>query len=62
MNKEFWNNGFIILNNIFSIEEIENFKKEILEYTSKNKIIKNAGGITIPDFINKNGFENLKKN
>lgn len=61
MYEQFWNNGFIVIKNIFSNEQISIFKKEILDYNAKNKNIKNAGGITIPDFINKNGFENLKK-
>lgn len=43
--------GYFILKNVFSPEEITNFKTEILKYVKTNKTIKNASGITIPDFI-----------
>ena len=40
-------------------------QEEIIKYTQLNKTIKNAQGITIPDFMNRKGFENtilLKEN
>ena len=50
--KEFYDkNGYIILKNIFSEKQIDEYKQEILLYIKNNKTIKNAGGITIPDFI-----------
>lgn len=35
------------------------FKNEVTNYISNNKTIKNAGGITIPDFIKYKEFELL---
>ena len=44
-------NGYIICENVFTIKEIEIFKKIILEYLDKNKCLKNSGGVSVPDFI-----------
>lgn len=49
-------NGFMILENVFEEKEINLFKKEIKNYVKNNKTIKNAGGITIPDFIKNKEF------
>ena len=54
-------NGFLIVENVFSEIEIEIFKEEVEKFIKTNKTISNAGGITIPDFIIKEGFEELKK-
>lgn len=56
--REFYDkNGYIILKNVFSREEIEIFNNEILLYTRRHKTIKNAGGITIPDFIKQHDLQ-----
>ena len=65
MNNEYQKNGYIILKNIFNKKTLKKCKKEIIKYTQLNKTIKNAQGITIPDFMSKKGFENtilLKEN
>jgi len=53
--------GYFILKNIFSEKEINDFKSDILEYTKSNKTIKNASGITIPDFIKKSSLVRVSK-
>lgn len=45
------NEGYIILKKVFTKEEINTYKNEVLDYIKTHKVIKNAGGITIPDFI-----------
>ena len=54
-------NGFIILEDVFTEKEINDFKNEVKNYTKNNKTIKNAGGITIPDFIKYPEFNLLSK-
>jgi ectoine hydroxylase-related dioxygenase (phytanoyl-CoA dioxygenase family) len=54
-------NGYVILENIFSQEEITVFKNEVLQYIKNNKTIPNAEGITIPDFIKYPEFLMLTK-
>lgn len=49
--KNFRENGFVLLNNLFTKDEINVFKSEVLNYNKNNKTISNSGGITIPDFI-----------
>jgi ectoine hydroxylase-related dioxygenase (phytanoyl-CoA dioxygenase family) len=49
--------GYVILKNVFSRDELMNCKKEINNYIKTNKTVKNAGGITIPNFINMEGFK-----
>ena len=52
--------GYTILKNVFTKEELETCKSEILNYTKNNNTMKNAGGISIPDFINNNQFPHTK--
>jgi hypothetical protein len=52
-------NGYLILKNVFTKNQINLYKNDILNYVKNNKTIKNAGGITIPDFIIKNEFKNV---
>jgi len=54
MKEEYEKNGYIICKNVFTEQELDNCKAEILAYikTNRNKVLKNGGGITIPDFIN----------
>jgi len=55
---DFFNeNGYVILNNIFDIDLLNQCKKEIINYKNNNKLISNANGYTIVDFV-KN--DNLK--
>ena len=49
--KEIQRNGYIILKNIFSEEELNLCKNDIINYIKNNKTINSAYGITIPDFI-----------
>lgn len=59
---EYYNkNGFIILENVFSKDEISVFKNEVKTFINDHKTIRNAGGITIPDFIRYKEFENTSK-
>lgn len=51
-------NGFLLVKNIFTQSEIQEFKDEILTFSKNNKMIQNAGGITIPDFIK---YKDLRK-
>jgi ectoine hydroxylase-related dioxygenase (phytanoyl-CoA dioxygenase family) len=53
-------NGFIVISNIFSLDEINIFKNEVNNYVKNNKTIRNASGITIPDFIKYPEFSNTK--
>lgn len=43
--------GYIIIKNIFTREELARCGKEIGNYIKTKKTLKNGGGITIPDFI-----------
>ena len=54
------NDGFIVLKNVFTTDEINVFRNEVNNYIKNNKVIKNAGGITIPDFIKYGEFTNTK--
>lgn len=51
------NKGFILVKNVFTQNNIEEFKNEVLTFTKNNKTIKNAGGITIPDFLKYKQFK-----
>lgn len=65
MNNEYQKNGYIILKKIFNKNTLKKCQEEIIKYTQLNKTIKNAQGITIPDFMSRKGFENtilLKEN
>jgi hypothetical protein len=44
--------GYVILKGLFEKELLEECKREILDYNKRHALIKNADGITIPDFIN----------
>lgn len=55
------NDGFYLLKNVFTTDEINIFRGEVNNYIKNNKVIKNAGGITIPDFIKYKEF-NITKN
>ena len=43
--------GYCIIKNVFTKEDIEQFTNVVINYVKNNKTIENAGGITIPDFI-----------
>jgi len=54
-------NGYILLSNVFTIDNINNFKNEVNNYINNNKNnIRNAQGVTIPNFIKYNEFLNTK--
>jgi 2-polyprenyl-3-methyl-5-hydroxy-6-metoxy-1,4-benzoquinol methylase len=47
--------GYCIINNIFSNNEIERYKNEIIKYiNTKKNLYFDSGGISIPNFIEKN--------
>lgn len=55
----------MILEDVFSKEELLGCKNEVNKYIRDNKTLKNAGGISIPDFIKKDGLKktaDLKNN
>lgn len=43
--------GFVILENIFTKEQLINCKNAIINYIDNNECLKNSNGLTIPDFI-----------
>ena len=49
--------GYILLKNIFTNEQIQQYKKCVLDYCKTHSTIKNAGGITIPDFMRHKDLE-----
>ena len=52
MNKQkLLNEGYFVMKNVFSADEIKHFHDVIMEYIKTNKKIYNSSGITIPDFI-----------
>jgi len=57
----FKKNGYLVLPNVFTKNEIDIFKNETNNYIKNNKTIKNSCGITIPDFIKYNEFINTSK-
>jgi ectoine hydroxylase-related dioxygenase (phytanoyl-CoA dioxygenase family) len=52
------NDGYFILQNVFTKYEINLYRDEILDYVQNTKTIKNGGGITVPDFIKKKELKN----
>ena len=51
--------GYFILQNVFTKNEINLYKNDILNYLENNKTLKNARGISIPDFIKKDELKNV---
>ena len=52
MNKQkLLDEGYFVLKNVFSSDEINHFHEVVLKYVQTNKTIRNEGGITIPDFV-----------
>jgi hypothetical protein len=45
--------GYIILENVFTNSELQQVKDEIINFIKMNKTIRNADGISIPDFCKK---------
>ena len=43
--------GYCIIKNVFSKEDVDRFINAVMNYVKNNKTIKSGGGITIPDFI-----------
>lgn len=51
--KELQEKGYCIIESLFSKEEISSFREEIITYleTNKQKLLKNANGFSIPNFV-----------
>ena len=51
--KELQEKGYFIIESLFSEEEISSFREEIISYleTNKQKLLKNANGFSIPNFV-----------
>jgi len=43
--------GYVVVKDMHSHEALDAAKASILDYISKEKVIQNSGGVTIPDFI-----------
>ena len=53
--------GYLVVENVFSNEEIEVFNEEVKTFVKENPTMTNASGISIPDFIiHPNYFEKTK--
>jgi len=57
---DFWKDGYIILRNVFSSQEINEYRELIHKFVKENKTLKNAGGITIPNFIKHSELSEVK--
>ena len=60
-----YKDGYIILKNVFTEQQLLDCQTEINNYIKTNKTIKNCGGVTIPDFIRRKGLSKtaeLKEN
>lgn len=55
------NDGYFILKNVFSYDEIKHYRGVILNYIKKNGTIRNSGGITIPDFIKHTELDDISQ-
>ena len=52
---------FLVASNVFSLEEINSFRREVGKFLKRPNQNQNAGGITIPDFIIHHEFQETKK-
>jgi len=53
--------GYVVVEDVFSKEEIEEFNEEVNTFVEENPTMQNAGGISIPNFIiRENYFEKTK--
>ena len=53
--------GYLVVENVFSKEEISMFNEEVKTFVKENPTMPNASGISIPDFIShQNYFEKTK--
>lgn len=48
--------GYLIISNLLSSEQINDYKEEVNNYIKNYPTLKNAGGISIPDFISTSHF------
>lgn len=55
--KKIREDGYVILNSIFTEDELIHCRSEILNYIETHKVMENASGISIPDFVS---FDELK--
>ena len=51
--------GFVIVKNVFSVNEIHLIKEEIIKFIKNNKTLRNSRGITIPNFIKRDQLKNV---
>ena len=54
-------NGFLVISNVFSFEDINSFRSEVGEFLKRPNQNQNAGGITIPDFMIHQEFKETKQ-
>lgn len=54
-------NGFLVISDVFSVEETNSFRREVDNFLKRPNQNQNAGGITIPDFIIHSEFKETKK-
>jgi hypothetical protein len=55
----FWSEGYVIIENVFTETELIQYKTDIKEYIKNNKCLMNAKGITIVDFVNNNKLKHI---
>ena len=54
-------NGFLVVSNVFSLDDINSFRRELGEFLKRPNQNQNAGGITIPDFMIHTEFTETKQ-
>ena len=54
-------NGFLVVSNVFSLDDINSFRRELGEFLKRPNQNQNAGGITIPDFMIHQEFKETKQ-
>lgn len=57
-------NGYVVIKSLFSKEELDDVRQEIICFKTKTNLLSNASGYTIPDFIKRQELEkssNLKE-
>jgi len=59
MNKELYNNGFVVVKNVYSEEQISNMRQSSLAFFSEGGGFKNAGGHAKPDWIKEDSLSEL---
>jgi len=60
-NSQLQKNGYFLLENVFTEEEINGYKNDVLNFKKNNKTISSTKGITIPDFIKHEQLKNVSE-